>query len=213
MSILISNHLKKVEMKKIHKPFMAALMLLFTGAIYAQTVWNNATPPIISGSTTVTIATGASGTLVVPGGATVTINSSGTELGTVNINGSNYNVVDNGSRQITLNIGEDATVIWRANYLSLSTSSIVSVLGIGTLNVAAGGIINIDRGNAISTSSNSTIVVSGGAVMSNPSASTNTAATINSTEAGGSVNISDGEVVVLGFTGGGMAIKLQALLA
>jgi hypothetical protein len=147
-----------------------------------QIVWNNdrLLSPVASGSV-ITIATGAAGTLNVLSGAEVTVISQG-----------QVNNIWNttlGSGIITLNISEDATVIWKADYHSaIMLGSPFVVNGDGTLDVVAGS-ISSNASNTIHTTSNSTIIVSG-AVVSNHSLGT----AINSTGWGGTVEISDGIV-------------------
>ena len=136
--------------------FCLVVVLLGVGSVAAQT-WNSATSPMVSDGATVTIGVGASGTLIVPENATVTIVSSGT--------------VNNGSREITLNISEGARVIWRANYTSsptgggLSTVGVVRVGGIGTFEINAGSITSGNTAIPIYTNANgAAIIVSGGTV-------------------------------------------------
>ena len=141
-------------------------------SLWAQAhTWSGAAPPVVGNGSTVTIAAGASGTLIIPENATVAIVSSGTAA------------VDNGTRAITLNIGQNATVAWSADY----AASTVNVSGIGTLSVVDGSIIS--SSNGISTTTNSTITVSGGVVSAAGSFRA-----INSTGASGTVTISGGVV-------------------
>jgi len=171
--------------------------------------WNSATPPAVTNGAMVTIATGAAGTLIVPENATVTINSAGTGW------------VDNGDRAITLNISEGARVVWRARYRStrsMGTSGAfvpVTVVGSGTLEVADGNIYCFPTvpslsSRAIYTSSNSTILVSGGSVGSWPQGWFT--ATIASTNASGTVTVSGGVVRAYGHRSGGQAISVAGAL-
>ncbi|MCL2793214.1 MAG: hypothetical protein FWD87_08985 [Spirochaetaceae bacterium] len=158
--------------------------------------WNTATPPVGMGNgDIITIGVGASGTLVIPENATVTINSAGTGW------------VDNGSRAITLNISTGARIVWRANYWSTSSVTIAPT-SIGTLEVAAGSIHNNSTGSAINTTSNSTIIVSGGTVSSWPQWN----AAINSTGASGTVTVSGGVVRAHGNNWSPQAINVAGTL-
>ena len=163
---------------------MALIIFAIAGTMQAQHQWNSSTPPAAAHGATITIATGASGTLIVPENATVTINSSC--------------VVDNGNWQITLNISQNARVVWRADYISRREP--IDVVGSGIFEVAAGHIINTVSGfgqpnSAITTSSNSTIVVSGGEVSSWAHWSR---AVIRSFHSAGIVTVSGGMVIARG---------------
>lgn len=155
--------------------------------------WNSTPPAGIGNGDIIIIASGASGTLVIPENAIVTIGSSGTG-------------VDNSSRAITLNISPNAKVIWNAIYES-SASTSVTIVGTGTLDVAAGNIHSSGSG-AISTSSNSTIIVSGGTVSSWPYYG----ATITSTNTSGIVMITGGIVVAYGNNNSRQAINASGTL-
>jgi len=159
--------------------------------------WNSSVPPIGMGDgDTVQIAVGASGTLIIPENTTVTITNAGTGW------------VNNTNNLITLNISENATVIWKANYRSSATNS-VTIVSNGTLDVAEGNIYT-SGSRAINTTSNSTIIVSGGSVSSTPSLND---ATITSTSLFGAVIVSDGLVIVYGTNTGRKAINATGTLS
>jgi hypothetical protein len=162
--------------------------------------WNTSTPPAVGNYDIIVIASGASGTLVAPENSTVTIVSTGNDF------------VNNESRQITLNASAGAKVIWRANYQSTANNA-VSVVGTGTLDVAAGNIITTSN-RAIYTTANCTIIVSGGAVSAWPNESSwNTAvATIMTTSASSTVNVSGGQVIAHGNGGNKFAINAAGIL-
>ena len=160
--------------------------------------WNTSTPPVnVVNGDNVLIASGASGTLVIPENATITISSSGTDW------------VDNGSRAITLNISTNAKVIWNAKYeSSASTVLTLTATSTGTLDVASGNIHAYSNGKAISTTSSTTIIVSGGTVSGWP----NYDAVISSTSASGTVTVSGGFVIARGNYSGRQAINVAGTL-
>ena len=118
------------------------------------------------------------------------------------INSSGAGWVNNESRAITLNISANARAVWRAIYQS-SASNAVTVVGTGTLEVADGRIHSFSSGSAINTSSDSTIIVSGGTVSAWPWWS----ATINSTSTASTVTVSGGYVIAHGNSTGRHAIN------
>ncbi|MCL2067054.1 MAG: hypothetical protein FWG99_06280 [Treponema sp.] len=145
--------------------------------------WNSSTPPTgVNDGHIVIIGVGASGTLVVPSGAAVTISDSGTGM------------VNNGPRAITLNISANARVNWTAMYQSTNNPVVSIINDGGVLDVVSGIIHNDSTGRAISTSSASTIIVSGGRVSGGPFGG----AVINSTNASGTVTVSGGQVIANG---------------
>jgi len=135
--------------------------------------WNSSTPPIIDNNRWIAISEGASGALIIPENVIVTI-----------VGSSSTGVVDNGTRTITLNISENAAVLWKANY----RGSTINVVGTGTLQVDVEGNIYSSWGNAINSVTNSRIFINGGTVT------TTFFTAINSTSTSGRVHIFDGIV-------------------
>jgi hypothetical protein len=112
---------------------------------------------------TITISAETSGTIEIPAGAEITI----TSAGTVNL----------GVNNITLNIGENATVNWLANVTStVAGGNLVTIIGNGTFNMTGGSIENNYTGIVVLAAdansdawtidavNNTNIYVTGGAV-------------------------------------------------
>ena len=132
--------------------------LSMTAVESSNIAWNNDNPSITLGAatTTVTIAQGAAGTLLVPEGAEISIISDGAVTNT---------------NTIALNIGTNAKVIWTADLTLNATASTMIVDGTGNLSIEGGQVRNTSSGNAISSNmtGTGTIAVSGGVVSSTTS--------------------------------------------
>jgi len=123
--------------------------------INLTSLWDSDLPPTITENAEITIAAGATGTLVVPAGIEVTIISE--------------SKVDNDTLAITLNIAEDATVIWEAEYTS-SARNTVTIAGGGDFIVSDGTIINtlnemvFFATHAVILAENGSVTITGGLV-------------------------------------------------
>lgn len=159
--------------------------------------WDSDTPPIVADGETIIIASGAEGILEVPANAEVIIAGAGT--------------VDNANRQITLNIGAGAKVIWEANYTS-SMNNAVTLTGGGEL-VVSGSIVSTSTalsGGAIQVQ-NGSITVLGGVVSAIGTAGQVHGIWSTTTNIAGHITVDGGLVSSAGAPGGGgTAIFLHA---
>jgi|GEM_PF-2104356 len=123
-----------------------------------KTWWDSETPPTANDGETVTIEAGASGTLAIPANSTVTID--GYREAEYYPDGQTRIVtyVDNGDKEITLNIPATSKVIWRAGY----KGSVINVTGGGSLEITS-GFLNDDPIPKILV--NAEISVSGGSAV------------------------------------------------
>jgi len=164
---------------------MAILLLMFFAVsnVWAQVLWNGAAPTGLINGDIVTISSGASGTLIVPNNATVTIVSDGA-------------VTNANTATITINIGTGGKAIWEAEYSASTTNNHgVTISGTGTFEVVNGRIskTTTGTGNAINSTTTSTIIVSGGLVIANNVLAINSSGTVNIT---GGLVIAQGTAVV-----------------
>ena len=172
-------------------------------------VWNSSSVPLASSIATgavVTIAEGASGTLIIPANISVTIES--------------RDMVSGGG--LGLNIGANSTAIWRADYtLSGNVWNSIAIWadGTGTFNVVqgninnnsigggsnhsaiggwqgnivvSGGIVSLSSPGTAISNSNGTVTVSGGEVRATPGTAINAQ---NVTVSGGVVSATTGQAI------------------
>ena len=176
-----------MRLEKIYKS-LAAMLIVAVG-ICAQTThtWNgsgNLLDGLLANGDVITIAAGATGILTMPESAEITITSAG------------ENLLDNGSRSITIDIPATSKVIWTARYVMSTpapSAGGISISGSGEFEVAGGVIRQELLVPAISRTTGGTIIVSGGMVQAEIGLAINSA---------GQIVVSGGLVSAHGTAGG-----------